>query len=223
MKLTKTEIQRLAGELAVVNTRVTVLTESDIRSMDYQATQSLAQDIAADGLRDAGLQVEPKWVDAFSDAFVSQVQKVWARKVKLADNERLAFRRACDGMTSDEAMAAVKKIVEDFHLRGEVRMSGFDGGHYGSLEVKRGDDVDATLYVKMDRDYNGLSNPDDISQTAGRYQVEVEISWAGTSRSTSVAMLSTKLYAELAEMGMEIETRMARERIVWTYGIDTAA
>ena len=125
-------------------------------------------------------------------------------------------------MTAEEAMAAVKKIVEDFHLRGTLRMSGFEDGHYSSLEVKRGYDVDATLYVKMDRDYKDTTNPDDISQRAGKYDVEVEISWFGTSRSTRVAMLNSKLYAELAEMGMEIETRMAREQIVWTYGMDKA-
>ena len=201
MKLNKTQTQRLAGELAVADTHVTLLTESDIRKMDYQETQLLARTMAVDGLQEAGLRVEPKFIDAFTDAFISQAQKVWAGKVKLADNERLAFKRACDGMTAEEAMADIKKIVEDFHLRGTLRMNGFDDGHYGSLEVQRGDDVDATLYVKMNRDYNGLDNPDDISQRAGEYEVEVEISWAGTSRNTRVAMLSSKLYAELAEMG----------------------
>ena len=224
-KLNKTETEKLAGELAVKNPRVTVLTESEIRKMDYQERHLLALNIAVEGLKDAGLQIEPKWVNAFSAAFIDQAQKIWARKITLADHERLEFKRACDGITAGEAMVAVKKIVEDFRLRGAVQITGFDdgGGCYGSLEVTRGYDVDATLYVRLNRDYNGLDNPDDISQRAGRYHVEVEISWSGTSRNTSVAMLNAKLYAELAEMGIEIETRMAREKIVWTYGIPAAA
>lgn len=211
--MTKTQVEQLAKDLVAKNADVQGRTVAELEERDYAARRT---DAAAHDLhKEVNLHDVPvKWTTAFHEAINDAIYNTWSRKLKKMENKRSAWKSAISGMTSDQATAKIKGIVDSFHLRGMREFTGH------CVEVERTFTVDARLYIRLDADYDSRTyNPDDEKQSVTRYTLKTELSWGGTSRSLPESVACVKLYQELIEVAAEVESIMKRENIVYVHGV----
>jgi len=215
-KMTKTAAKTVAAQ--AVGAFTSSFSLDDLDAMNYDARRTEAKAIArreATRLGAAGLLGSaPEDVSgAFVDEFVEKLLGAWGSRTKQREIARRNWRTALGGITADVAKAQIVALVESMHIRGARVTS-------DRVEVERAWAVGATLYIRMETEYDSkIVNPDDDTQAVGRYAVHTELSWSGTSRSIAEATASVAVYNELIAAAAEIEAVMQRERIIWTWGV----
>jgi hypothetical protein len=218
-KLTKTDTKALAVDLANRNARVSGVTVAELESMNYDQRMAAANAIADEGLAKWGEGLSEKYLSEFRPAYYDAIQSNWQGKMRNRTNARNSWKRATTGMSVAEAEALVKATLADMRIRGAEISN-------GCVTVGRtGRNDDARLYYSFERDF-GLNdrriNPDDDTQSAGTYRFEVKISTTGSSFSPAEMSILHKIHGELIDAANELTVRMARENIIWTYGIPEA-
>lgn len=183
---------------------------------EYQALRGEALTLA----RTVAVQNPPdtRYIDAFVDAYTDRLMAIWHGLVKRQDRDRSAWKRALTGLTVEQAVDKVQKLVEGFHIRG---ICDGDMGRYDGLTVtvERSWGVNADLYIRYERTDDKTTNPDNSNESAGTYRFTTSISWSSTGRSLAQATASVKLYQELIEVAAEVEAVMKEDRVIWTWGI----
>ena len=214
--MTKIQTKKAAEELgrrhAETINKAFPLTWQEVDAMEWRSRNTAARAQIGEAPAEA-----EKFADAYVQAAVDALVKLWHQVSKAHDTAVKNFERACQGLTHEQAVSKVKALLEDMRIRGASISEGFGL----SMNVRRAWAVEASLYVKFDRDYEpDAVNPDDETQRAGCYKLVVELSWSSTTRSVSGALASVKLYQELTEAAAEIEAVMSHERVVWTFGLE---
>jgi hypothetical protein len=213
IQMTKTQTEQLAATRADKNVEVANLTVEQLEPLGYQERNDKARDIVKMLSGTAYEGVSEKYRNDFSAAYTNRILNIWGSKMKARENARRAFKSAAESMTTTQATEKLMAIAASFNLRG-ARVGD------GSLEVMRGDRDGATLYWRLNADYDGsVRNPDDENQRVIFYNLELSISCCGTSYSTARMALVNKIQSELLEVANEIEATMSRQRIVSTWGI----
>jgi hypothetical protein len=220
--MTKYSAKELGVKVARETTDITSKTAHQLEAIEYQErNRMLSQmaDVAVSVAATMQVKLDDKSTPIFRMSFIETGLALWAQKLKQLRVQRDSFRQASSGITSGEADSKVQDIVKSFNLRG----ANLQGGYHGSVEVRRGDDVQATLYIRWDREDDIVENPDNPNHRVWRYRMHTELSWAGTSRSIAVAVANVKLYQELIELAAELEAVMGRERVISIWGAPEAA
>lgn len=223
-KMTKQAVAALADKAA--QTQRDVFTLDQLDGMDYNAKRTEAQRLAQIGVDTAvatGAMVPGVGtgeVEGFVAAFVDRLTSLWNGRVTERETARRNWRRALDGMTAKQATAELKALADGMHLRAKRIDTDGWGLH---IEFERAWTVSADVYLRWDHDYEGVANPDDASQKAGRYSVRCEIGWSSTSRSVSDALAAVTLYRQAVEAAAELEAVASRMKVIWTYGIEREA
>lgn len=213
-KMSKTDLVAFMKNAAQSCRQVTEQTIAEIEAMDYSARRNVAFQLAREVTMP---ETNPSYEPYGREAFVEKSLSIWAGKETELKHKREAFRRACTGLTTQQATAKVKALLESMQVRG-ARVS---DGYSINMEVERGR-CSARLYVKMERDDQSIINPDDNGQRADSYTVTCEIGTTGTSYTLSEMAVMHKIHAELLDAANEVQVLMDREHIIWTYGIPEA-
>jgi hypothetical protein len=186
-------------------------------SWRYDEKRTLANSYATNAEQTYFVGADTKFTDCFAPAYAEAVLNAWHATLKTRERARHAWNVASKSMTAAQATEKIKALVASCNVRG-VKAPYGDGL---TVEVERGWAVSATLYVRMERDYDRVvTNPDNSDQKAFHYTLKTEVSWSGTSRSIAEATASVKLYQELIELAAEIEATIGRERIVSLRGVE---
>lgn len=214
-KMNKTEALDAARNMAKRNEAVNAVTLNELAQLDCYKRRDYARTLMADtAVR--RIDTHDRYLAECEQAFVDMAVAIWGNKERELERKRTAFRRACTGLTVEQAQGKVRDFFASLNLRG-ARV-----GH-DSLEVRRGG-VNSTLYVRIDRDdFEGLRNPDDENQRAFSHSLRVEYSVSGTTYSPAEMALAIKINQELLDAGNELTATMARERIISTWGIPEVA
>lgn len=212
-KLTRDEAIAVARNMARNNEKANAVPVAELAQMSYDARRALARALLHESAV-GKIETRDNYIDACATAFVDAIQNIWLNKVRELENRRKWFKRACDGLTEQQARAKVVDLLTAMNVRGG-RVSS-----YGDrFEIVRGR-CGATAYIRIDHDHDYVVvNPDDESQTAGRYSFDIHLSVSGTTYSLAEMAVMNKVNAEMLDVVNEIAAVMASERIVWTRGM----
>lgn len=217
--LTKSETKTAGGNAARKDAVLASMTAYEIDSMDYNARLPLLQG----RLKEAAVpvDVDPKYYPSFNEGFIDEAQNILSNKLRALRNARERWRRCTSGISYKEAVQKVHEIVKDAGVRGVVPI-GSDGYDGLTVRLRRaGGEAEASIYIRIERDYDDkVVNPDNEKESAGEYELKVELSWSSSSRSIEEALTCAELYRDAATLASEIVTGMRRYRICWTYGIE---
>jgi FAD/FMN-containing dehydrogenase len=136
------------------------------------------------------------------------------------DRRRNEYARLKSARSPAEVMASLKAALEG-RVRGRRVRLELSRDDYLTLEVERAWAVTASLYVRLESDWNGrLVNPDNDREVARLMRYAVELSWSSTHRSVAAAAASVALYRELVELAAEVEAILAEGRIATVMNLD---
>lgn len=221
-RLNKSETENKARDLVRGFTQLQSMTFEDVTALgDRKAREAKAREYAAVALSLLGADAT-RFPDVFTSEYARFVEAVFDGKLKQRENARKSWQRAIYGITIDAAQKKVTDLVESMHVRG-LRCT------HGDISINRlkqwSEDVRA--YVRWERNYSTdetvTVNPDDATQRAGEYTLRFEISTGGTTRSLAEMAVVIKAQQDLLDVVTEVTAVMARERVIWTYGIPEEA
>lgn len=218
-KMNKTQAVEAAKQMARNNEQVKALPLASINKMDWARRRDLANQIRMASPIES-IHTDDRYRNDVAAAFVDAAMSVWGNKVRELETRRRSWRRACEGITYDQARAEVVALLTSMNIRGGQ----VNDGYIVYFRVERAE-VEATLTVKIDRQWITMDdktvNPDDESQWAGTYEVSCEVGWSSTNRSLSNAEVALKVYREVVDAAHEVQCVMERRRIIWTHNVPT--
>lgn len=220
-KYNKSETTQWAKEQGFIVGKAVTMDVREREKLSYQDRETMAQEacVAFKGRLSGGIFAFSNYPDAFDYEFKQAWHRAFYRPIEELNGKRKAWRNLItSGITHEAAM----KIVADYIKSTNIRGARYDSSYARTLEVRRGWDVQASLYMEFersDRDYMGISNPDNDQERAGTYDFEVKVSWSGTSRTVEIGLANIALYRELLELAAEIKSMMREYKVIWTWGI----
>jgi hypothetical protein len=212
--MTKAQTTELAKKHAAHNTEAKAMTVAQIEATEWTARRDIARDYAQHSLATT-LGVTTRYAADYRVAYEDAILTMWAGTLKAIENARRAFKVACDGMSPSQASAKAADILRSFNFRGARPVE------HGYIEIVRGNRISACLYFDFSRQDGDVSNPDNISQRAFRYGLNVRVSTSGTTYGLADLAVANGIHADLLAAGAELTSAFEGERVVSTWGMES--
>jgi hypothetical protein len=215
MKLNKSEAVEAAKNMARNNQEANAYTVAQLEAMSWDERRKQAAILTLTSMVTTRVDTHRTYRPAVHEAFENGILAIWSAKLKSLENGRRNFKRACSGLTTEQARQKIVDLVTSMNIRGaRVHESGFDvnrvpGGHWGGPGIN----------WSLDLDYDAaIVNPDDDRQRVYRYKLALKFSTSGSTYSPAQMGLLHKIHAELIDAANEILVVMADVNIISKFG-----